>query len=538
MKRFLTFIFSAVLPIIVFGSSDVHVLDMRHGLSESRIRKICQMPDGRIAVATTSTIDVFDGTRFLSYRLNPSFAYPLDLYQGKRQLTCDTAGRVWLRNKGQLFVVDTRRGELVKDVAMLIQELGLTEREIAGWRQVHSSHTYGSHNDISSVVQDSYGGLWLGTLENGILYENERRDRQFDTKDSVFRYQSAPRFSSSRTATLVKRFSPDISNCTLESDDGYAWIGTLNGLMVYDENNNPVATIDSHYGLGSDNVLSIVSDKDKNIWIATSNGISRISKLGKERFKITNYGELDGIILNGREFRPLQIDCDSIGKIVVGFGGGTVSFLTDSVNAPRYSFYYPDPYIQRQIEADSSEGRKSPLLSIVLIVSLIALSVVILFLLLIKRNTWDKVMNHNLAKDTVVYGMSDGVSDATIRRLKSESESERTNEDEEFIVKIRAIIEEHIDDEDFSVQTLSDCMAMDRTGLYRRLQSLTGKSPSVYIREIRLEVAARLLRESDMPVSDIAFMTGYSSTKYFNKVFKQSFSVSPEEYRKNQPSID
>lgn len=178
------------------------------------------------------------------------------------------------------------------------------------------------------------------------------------------------------------------------------------------------------------------------------------------------------------------------------------------------------------------------MLTIVLIVSLIALSVVILFLLLRKRNTWDKVMNHNLAKDTVVYGMSDGVSDATIRRLKSESESERTNEDEEFIVKIRAIIEEHIDDEDFSVQTLSDCMAMDRTGLYRRLQSLTGKSPSVYIREIRLEVAARLLRESDMPVSDIAFKTGYSSTKYFNKVFKQSFSVSPEEYRKNQPSID
>lgn len=538
MKRCLALIFSFVLTTFVVVQSSMHVIDMRHGLSESRIRKICQMPDGRIAVATTSTVDVFDGTRFFSFQLDPSCAYPLELYHDKRQLTCDTTGRIWLRNKGQLFVVDARRGELVKDVGNLIKKLGLSDKEIANWRQVHSPHTYQSRNDISSIVRDSYGGLWLGTLENGIIYQNERRDRQFYTQDSVFRHQSAPRFSSSRSETLVKRVSSDITNCTLESDDGYAWIGTLNGLMVYDRKNRHVVTIDTHYGLGSDNILSIISDKDKNLWIATSNGISRIIKLGNDRFQITNYGELDGIRLDGREFRPLQVFCDSTGKMNFGFGGGTVSFIPDSVNAPRYSFYYPDLYIQKQIDSGSHQNTRHGIFIAVLIGLLIVLSIIVLYQLYRRKKGLDKDAIQNPVDDSDILDAPDGVSDDTIHRLKAESESQKASADEEFLAKIKSIVEAQVDDEDFSVQTLSDCMAMDRTGLYRRLLALTGKSPSVYIREIRLEVAARLLRESDMPVSEIAAKTGYSTTKYFNKVFRQAFSISPEEYRQNHSPLD
>lgn len=93
------------------------------------------------------------------------------------------------------------------------------------------------------------------------------------------------------------------------------------------------------------------------------------------------------------------------------------------------------------------------------------------------------------------------------------------------------MVEEHISDEDFSVQKLSSLMAMERTVLYRKMQTLTQVSPSEYIRSIRMNVATRLLKETDFPISEIAQRTGFSSTKYFSQVFKKSYGVMPSEYR-------
>ena len=81
------------------------------------------------------------------------------------------------------------------------------------------------------------------------------------------------------------------------------------------------------------------------------------------------------------------------------------------------------------------------------------------------------------------------------------------------------------------MQSLSEMMAMDRTVLYRRMQALTGISPSVYIKNIRLDIARRLLRDTDLPVSDIAAKTGFATTKYFSAAFKDAFGMTPNEYR-------
>ena len=121
-------------------------------------------------------------------------------------------------------------------------------------------------------------------------------------------------------------------------------------------------------------------------------------------------------------------------------------------------------------------------------------------------------------------------TDATLEKLSQQSPV--PNADEQFLNRLKQVVEAGISNEDFSVQTLSEQMAMDRTGLYRRMQSLTGISPSNYIKQIRMEVAARLLRDTSYSIQDIAFKTGFSTTKYFNKVFKEHFGMSPKEYRK------
>ena len=70
---------------------------------------------------------------------------------------------------------------------------------------------------------------------------------------------------------------------------------------------------------------------------------------------------------------------------------------------------------------------------------------------------------------------------------------------------------------------------MSRTLFYVKLKSYTGKSPQDFIRVIRLERAAVLLRNGQS-VSDTAALTGFENAKYFSTVFKKYFGVSPSKY--------
>jgi AraC-like DNA-binding protein len=72
-------------------------------------------------------------------------------------------------------------------------------------------------------------------------------------------------------------------------------------------------------------------------------------------------------------------------------------------------------------------------------------------------------------------------------------------------------------------------MAMSRTLFYVKLKSYTGKSPQDFIRIIRLEKAAAMLRDN-RSVSDAAILTGFDNPKYFSTVFKKYFGVSPSKY--------
>jgi len=71
---------------------------------------------------------------------------------------------------------------------------------------------------------------------------------------------------------------------------------------------------------------------------------------------------------------------------------------------------------------------------------------------------------------------------------------------------------------------------MDRTTLFRRLKGVTGQSPEEYLREKRLQVAARLLTESAGNVAEVADAVGFASVSYFSRRFKERFDTSPASY--------
>lgn len=111
------------------------------------------------------------------------------------------------------------------------------------------------------------------------------------------------------------------------------------------------------------------------------------------------------------------------------------------------------------------------------------------------------------------------------------SEITITSLDEKLLQNAIRYVEENISRGELSVEELSRELGMSRVHLYKKLLSITGKTPIEFIRIIRLKRAAQLLRESQQNVSEIAYQVGFNNPKYFSKYFKEEFGVLPSVYQ-------
>ncbi|MDQ1350897.1 MAG: Response regulator [Acidobacteriota bacterium] len=102
--------------------------------------------------------------------------------------------------------------------------------------------------------------------------------------------------------------------------------------------------------------------------------------------------------------------------------------------------------------------------------------------------------------------------------------------DKEFIARLKEVIKKNISDPDFNIEQLCEKMAMSQPTLYRKIQALSGESPTDFIRSYRLKRGARLLEEKFGSVLEVAFEVGFSSAAYFTKCFKKKYNCLPSQY--------
>ncbi len=102
--------------------------------------------------------------------------------------------------------------------------------------------------------------------------------------------------------------------------------------------------------------------------------------------------------------------------------------------------------------------------------------------------------------------------------------------DEKFLTKVTQLIEENMDDSEFSVQRLSELTDVAARQLYRKMKQLTGYTPVEYIRSIRIKKAALLLQQKKFTVAEVMYMVGFSNSSYFSKCFQSEFGMSPKVY--------
>ncbi|CAM3310752.1 tetratricopeptide repeat protein [Aequorivita lipolytica] len=102
--------------------------------------------------------------------------------------------------------------------------------------------------------------------------------------------------------------------------------------------------------------------------------------------------------------------------------------------------------------------------------------------------------------------------------------------DESFLERLQKVLDENITDSEFSIENFGCEMGVSRMQLHRKLKALTGQSTSEFLRTQRLKIAARILREKKIPISEVGYTVGFNDPSYFTKCFKQEFGSSPSEY--------
>lgn len=105
--------------------------------------------------------------------------------------------------------------------------------------------------------------------------------------------------------------------------------------------------------------------------------------------------------------------------------------------------------------------------------------------------------------------------------------------DEAFLDKAFKTVETCTQDSMFDVERFAKLMGMSRMTLYRKFKAVTGDSPSEFIRSIRLNKAAELLRSGEFTVSEIADKVGISDLSYFSASFKKRFDQTPSQFQKH-----
>jgi signal transduction histidine kinase/ligand-binding sensor domain-containing protein/DNA-binding response OmpR family regulator len=100
----------------------------------------------------------------------------------------------------------------------------------------------------------------------------------------------------------------------------------------------------------------------------------------------------------------------------------------------------------------------------------------------------------------------------------------------EFLEACIAIVEKHLDNDDFSIQTLAEEIGMSHSRLYKKIKAVSGQSANAFIRFIRLRKAAELFINTNYNVNETAFYVGIRDVKYFREQFYKTFGLNPSEY--------
>jgi AraC-like DNA-binding protein len=152
-----------------------------------------------------------------------------------------------------------------------------------------------------------------------------------------------------------------------------------------------------------------------------------------------------------------------------------------------------------------------------------------------KQQLADRIRKYEAEKDELTLKLQEAERKAEeMGYEKEDTDSEYATlsaADRQLMEKAKGFVTNNLTNVEYGVDELSSDLCMSRNNLYRKMKAIIGKSPTDFIRDIRLEHAAMLLSTSSYSVNEISDLTGFSYPSYFTKCFKDKYGKSPKEYR-------
>lgn len=106
-------------------------------------------------------------------------------------------------------------------------------------------------------------------------------------------------------------------------------------------------------------------------------------------------------------------------------------------------------------------------------------------------------------------------------------------EDKDIIVNITKIIYDNIDNEELTIEFIANETALSKMQLYRKIKEITKKTPTEFIRSIRLKYAEKLLKTTNKTVQEIMYESGFNNKTYFYREFFKKQNKTPKEFRES-----
>lgn len=112
-------------------------------------------------------------------------------------------------------------------------------------------------------------------------------------------------------------------------------------------------------------------------------------------------------------------------------------------------------------------------------------------------------------------------------------QKEMLSPDDNLMQRVMNVINENLGDSDLSVDSIAQKVGISRVHLHRKMKELTNQTPHSFIRNIRLQQAAKLLKEGKQSITEVMYTCGFSNAASFSTMFKNLYGCSPREYMNN-----
>lgn len=123
----------------------------------------------------------------------------------------------------------------------------------------------------------------------------------------------------------------------------------------------------------------------------------------------------------------------------------------------------------------------------------------------------------------------------------SELNIEKESNDEKFLKKAIQAVKENYQNPAYELSDFMQEMGMSKTLIHRKMQTLMGQSPGLFIRNYRLSVAREILsiEKNDLTIAEVAYEVGFNDPKYFTRCFTKHYGIAPssfsKDHSKNEP---